>query len=65
MLRRPIGLGGDETADIYVDQTLTDDTGEAARKVVMRRASLVGMVQAYQGIYADLIRKPEHAEVRK
>jgi glycosyltransferase involved in cell wall biosynthesis len=47
------------------DRTLATEIGEFAREVVARRYSLEGMVQAYQEVYAGIIRKPEPIGVRR
>ncbi len=52
-------------ATLLEDRVLARQMGESAREVVVSRFSLTGMVQAYQEIYAGLIRKPEHVKVQR
>ena len=42
------------------DRTRAQQMAQSAREMVTSRFSLAGMVQAYQGLYAQLIQRPPH-----
>jgi len=47
------------------DRALARDIGESARKVVVRRFSLTGMVQTYREIYAGLPQKSKSQQIQE